>query len=899
MKKFWESFKRGLSLFVVMQMLLALLPVNLAFAADTGFRSPTDSHMPNGGWSHVNDALTSDNEYAKANAKETNGYEQGYSNFGFSIPVGSQIDGIEVLVDAKADDSACQLGVSLSYNDGTDWVSYKIQSIGESESTYTYGGSSDTWGRSWNLNDFTDTNFILKIKAVDPGEGCRSEDKLYVDWIRTKVFYSAATYSVDFHENDGSTVTDLTGLHYGDFVPVPDAPTKADYTFVGWYTDTALTNAWNFATDTITGNLDLYAKWEAVAPPAEDVPTAPVLFSPTNGQYFNTSPILNDWTAATDADGICQYQIEYVYDDGHTFSGAPYRYTDGSTTYRYHSPGLWEQGGVSVRVRAMDCENNWGDWSNTVHYYYDATAPSVPVHVSPADGVYLRTVDLSLIDWKDSTDNVPGPITYQYQSAYDSGFSSLAYTSTWLTNSQIPAGGTPEGVYYWHVRAKDSAGNVSDWSNPWIIHVDNTPPTADINFYLGTGAAATGFKVVFSEDVKEAEAENPANYYLTNWPDYAASSGDLMGDASIVYDSGTHTATVTFTNPGWYVSPEQLWGVQNVHDLAGNLQAVNPYQEYSTPLVAPVTGAFLTGTLGLGGIYTSDVAVNLVAFDPAIGSGVKTTFYSTDGLIFISGNDFTLSRNGLNEYWFYSVDWAGNVEDTKYGFLTIDKKAPVLTLVGSNPLNLTVGASFTDPGATALDNEDGDITNKIVVSGDTVNPNSVGTYIIRYNVSDSAGNAATEVTRTVNILPLPLIPPAPLTPPVAASVALAATPAAAAVLGETAQAPQTTTEVTEETPGEVKGSSNEACPWWWIIALILIIVLAFVGGVVRSAKEEGFWRKYYYLWPPVLALVAWIAHKILQDGLSATWFCNNYWLVMLFVAVVGELVFSYLVSRRK
>ena len=46
----------------------------------------------------------------------------------------------------------------------------------------------------------------------------------------------------------------------------------------------------------------------------------------------------------------------------------------------------------------------------------------------------------------------------------------------------------------------------------------------------------------------------------------------------------------------------------------------------------------------------------------------------------------------------------------------------------------------------------GDITNAIIVTGN-VNTNVAGTYIIRYNVSDAAGNAATEVTRTVNVIP--------------------------------------------------------------------------------------------------------------------------------------------------
>lgn len=79
--------------------------------------------------------------------------------------------------------------------------------------------------------------------------------------------------------------------------------------------------------------------------------------------------------------------------------------------------------------------------------------------------------------------------------------------------------------------------------------------------------------------------------------------------------------------------------------------------------------------------------------------------------------------------------------------------APVITLVGADPLNITVGGSYTDPGATADDAEDGDITGDIVVGGDTVDVNTVGTYVVTYDVEDSDGLDATQVTRTVNVTP--------------------------------------------------------------------------------------------------------------------------------------------------
>ena len=76
-----------------------------------------------------------------------------------------------------------------------------------------------------------------------------------------------------------------------------------------------------------------------------------------------------------------------------------------------------------------------------------------------------------------------------------------------------------------------------------------------------------------------------------------------------------------------------------------------------------------------------------------------------------------------------------------------DAGAPVITLLGDTTINILVGGTFTDPGATATDDVDGDLT--VEVGGDTVDVNTAGTYTITYNVSDAAGNAATERTRTV------------------------------------------------------------------------------------------------------------------------------------------------------
>lgn len=83
--------------------------------------------------------------------------------------------------------------------------------------------------------------------------------------------------------------------------------------------------------------------------------------------------------------------------------------------------------------------------------------------------------------------------------------------------------------------------------------------------------------------------------------------------------------------------------------------------------------------------------------------------------------------------------------------VTADTEAPVITLSGSASVTLNCGDTYTEQGATAADNFDGDVTADIVVGGDTVNTAVPDTYTVTYNVSDQSGNAATEVTRTVTV----------------------------------------------------------------------------------------------------------------------------------------------------
>lgn len=72
-----------------------------------------------------------------------------------------------------------------------------------------------------------------------------------------------------------------------------------------------------------------------------------------------------------------------------------------------------------------------------------------------------------------------------------------------------------------------------------------------------------------------------------------------------------------------------------------------------------------------------------------------------------------------------------------------DTIKPVITLIGDKTITIGLNEEFKDPGATAMDNIDGDLTKKIK-STNNIEKTKAGTYNVKYIVTDKAGNKTTE-----------------------------------------------------------------------------------------------------------------------------------------------------------
>jgi hypothetical protein len=113
-----------------------------------------------------------------------------YWGYGFAIPPGIVIEGIEVRLDAWRESGVplAALYVELSWDGGISWTStgYNTGPLATTETTYILGGPNDTWGRTWTASELSDANFRVRIttSGLEPGK------VIHLDWVPVRVSYA-------------------------------------------------------------------------------------------------------------------------------------------------------------------------------------------------------------------------------------------------------------------------------------------------------------------------------------------------------------------------------------------------------------------------------------------------------------------------------------------------------------------------------------------------------------------------------------------------------------------------------------------------------------------------------------------------------------------------------------
>jgi hypothetical protein len=162
------------------------------------------------------------------------------------------------------------------------------------------------------------------------------------------------------------------------------------------------------------------------------------------------------------------------------------------------------------------------------------------------------------------------------------------------------------------------------------------------------------------------------------------------------------------------------------------------------------------GTIDENQSFTGTFTGSDLDDDQLIFSATKPAHGTITNIILISNSEstfvYTPDKNfhGSDTFTFKAND--GKIDsEVAVGSINVTyiPQIPEINLLGDNPLRLYVGDTFSDPGATAFD-EDGNDLNAMLSMTNDVDTSVVGTYTVVYSVSDLMG-FSNSATRTVQV----------------------------------------------------------------------------------------------------------------------------------------------------
>lgn len=243
-------------------------------------------------------------------------------------------------------------------------------------------------------------------------------------------------------------------------------------------------------------------------------------------------------------------------------------------------------------------------------------------------------------------------------------------------------------------------------------------------------------------------AGNPPVITLLGADPFTMNCGDSYTDAGATAtdpEDGSRTAFIVTVNPVNTQVAGTYTVTYDVVDTSGNpasqvTRTVN-VEDNAKPVVTLL--GLASDTVQCGAVYSDPGATASDACDD------DTTLTNA---IQVNNSPPDTSSTGVRTISYFVTDIAGNTSDIVSRTVTVvDTTPPVLNLLGAGTINLECGDVYSDLGATATDtcSDDASLTSSIVVGGLPIPTGTPGLYQVTYNVSDDAGNAATQLTRNV------------------------------------------------------------------------------------------------------------------------------------------------------
>lgn len=287
-------------------------------------------------------------------------------------------------------------------------------------------------------------------------------------------------------------------------------------------------------------------------------------------------------------------------------------------------------------------------------------------------------------------------------------------------------------------------------SDPIQITV-NTPPTIVIDTPADGAFLPRATDINFTATATDFEDDDTTLSIV--WDVDGSFLGSGANLTAQLLDFGAHTLTATVTDSN---------GIETENTISIDVA------EPELTIVAPTEGGVessTTITLDLATVGMDPTSDHFHVFinpaDPdnllvseristSSNSGATSfTFNATNGII-EGANKIIVFIAGFSH-----IEVASSRQEVNFTVALPDTESPVITLLGDNPQIVTLDSTYIELGATATDAVDDDtiLTTTIVIDASAVDVTAIGTYMVTYNVSDSAGNPAVELTRQVEVSP--------------------------------------------------------------------------------------------------------------------------------------------------
>ncbi|MGD0328642.1 MAG: immunoglobulin-like domain-containing protein [Minisyncoccia bacterium] len=282
-----------------------------------------------------------------------------------------------------------------------------------------------------------------------------------------------------------------------------------------------------------------------------------------------------------------------------------------------------------------------------------------------------------------------------------------------------------------------SAGTVTILAGNTVAQVNNAYVLPSSKIFVTLTASTTGSWYISDKQngsfrfVLSTPQPNDVSfdYFLVQTEGQIATStpnGSSGSETSASSDTTPPTITLLGDNP-MHISVGDEFVDPGV-SVADNADGTDPYITYINGIQQAISSTT---------IDTSSPTTYLITYKATDAAGNNATAMRS---VIVGNPDGTVSTGAATS----------TTTSTTSTVASSDTIPPVVTLIGDAAMQINVGDTFTDPGATATDTIDGDLTAKIVETG-AVDATTAGLYTLTYSATDAAGNTAS-VSRVVTVV---------------------------------------------------------------------------------------------------------------------------------------------------